>query len=55
MLPNVTIGKSNVQTPMARGMKLCPDCAEEVRADARICRFCRHEFEPISESLVGRG
>ena len=24
--------------------KKCPDCAETVRADARICRFCRHVF-----------
>lgn len=24
--------------------KKCPDCAEMVKADARICRFCRHEF-----------
>ena len=24
--------------------KICPMCAEEVKAAARICRFCRHEF-----------
>jgi hypothetical protein len=24
--------------------KKCPQCAEDVKADARICRFCRHEF-----------
>ena len=24
--------------------KKCPDCAETVLADARICRFCRYEF-----------
>lgn len=27
--------------------KKCPDCAEQVLADARICRFCRHEFADL--------
>ena len=28
----------------AAATKKCPDCAELVLAEARICRFCRHEF-----------
>ena len=24
--------------------KRCPDCAEDVRAAARICRYCRYDF-----------
>lgn len=30
-------------------LKKCPDCAEMVRAEARVCRFCRHEFEAAPE------
>jgi hypothetical protein len=40
-----------IETPAAvgsptsdTGMKTCPRCAEEVRAAAQICRFCRYEF-----------
>jgi hypothetical protein len=33
------------------GLKTCPDCAEQVKAEARVCRFCRHEF-PENQSSV---
>ncbi|WP_352827898.1 zinc ribbon domain-containing protein [Mesorhizobium sp. M0830] len=36
-----TIGAPPTST---RRIKSCPQCAEEVLADAKICRFCRHEF-----------
>ncbi|WP_415576585.1 zinc ribbon domain-containing protein [Gluconobacter japonicus] len=29
----------------ALNTKKCPQCAETVQADARICRFCRYDFE----------
>ena len=28
--------------------KVCPLCAEDVKLAAKICRYCRYEFEPIS-------
>ena len=43
----VTYVRSRVQSAMTadeRPSKRCPDCAEDVLLEARICRFCRHEF-----------
>ena len=42
----VTFARSQGQSMPSpkRATKMCPDCAEEVLVDARLCRFCRHEF-----------
>jgi hypothetical protein len=37
-------------SPM-KAMKICPDCAEEVRAAARKCRYCSHAFAPTQASV----
>jgi hypothetical protein len=30
--------------------KTCPQCAESVKVAAKVCRFCRYEFSPRSET-----
>lgn len=32
--------------PDGRATKRCPRCAEDVKAEALVCRFCGHEFLP---------
>lgn len=29
----------------ARPVKTCPDCAETIHSEAKVCRFCGHRFE----------
>jgi Uncharacterised protein family UPF0547 len=29
--------------------KTCPKCAEQIKAAALVCRFCRHEFVPVQQ------
>jgi hypothetical protein len=35
--------------------KICPDCAETIRAQARKCRFCGRRFDDYSESQSRSG
>ena len=31
------------------GLKKCPECAEYVQEEARVCRFCRYKFSEPKE------
>lgn len=33
-----------VASPKADPMKVCGQCAESVRPDAKVCRYCGHKF-----------
>jgi hypothetical protein len=32
-----------------RGLKTCPECAEEVKRAAKVCKHCAHRFEPRTD------
>jgi len=34
-------------------MRKCPSCAEYVKREAHICRYCQHELPPLPSQPVG--
>jgi hypothetical protein len=34
------------------GTKTCPECAERVKGDALVCRFCGHRFDGSAQAAV---
>lgn len=38
---SITVRGDDPRSPLG---KTCPRCAEDVKLDAKVCRYCQHEF-----------
>jgi hypothetical protein len=52
--PGRVIASATAATPVSDGMKLCPYCAEEVKAAATKCKHCQSDL-PITVPTVDTG
>ena len=53
----LAVAKSPAEEPFASNVvsRKCPECAEEIRAEAKKCRFCGSEVEPAPSTLAPNG